>query len=79
MNAGAAEASASLTLARQSTETTNKQSEEEDAATYGPLGPPCEKHLAASDFNKLSSLGSLSQHYNGSRATYMHDRQRLMY
>ena len=37
---GPAEASASLTLAQQSTETTNKQSEEEDAATYGPLGNP---------------------------------------
>ena len=78
MNDRAAEASASLTLARQSTETTNKQCGQEDAATYGPLGPPREKHLAASDYNKLSSVGSLSQHCNGLRATYMHDRQQLM-
>ena len=40
---------------------------------------PREKHLAASDYNKLSSLGSLYRHYNGLRATYMHDRQQLMY
>ena len=38
----------------------------------------CQKHLAASDFYKLSSLGSLAQHYNGSRATYMHDRQQYV-
>ena len=42
---GPAEASASLTLAQQSTETTNKQSEEEDAATYGPLGTPVKSIL----------------------------------
>ena len=58
--------------------TTNKQCGQEDAATYGPVGPPCE-NLAASDYNKLNSLGSLSQHYNGSRATYIRDYQKLMY
>lgn len=40
VNARTAEASASLTLVRQSTEATNKQCRQEDAATYGPLGPP---------------------------------------
>ena len=67
-----------LSLARHSAETTNKQCEQEDASTYGSLAWTCQKHLAASDFYKLSSLGSVAQHYNGSRATYMHDRQQYV-
>ena len=39
VNGRATEASASLTLARHSTETTNKQCGQEDAAIDNPLGP----------------------------------------